>query len=378
MTQTDRRLIPVADYVCPALPTDEWFKVLWRRVLVRLRPSEKSFIADDQLKRATLRRLDQVVAPPACGPILAELQVSIADWLSQPPTAERIKAIVLPPCQDGDVVRTWARTKGHQFLSVDHPRDVPDALVRLEELPDDPDALLVISRLEFWHTRRPEGLAGIRRLIAILTRRRQRVVVSCNAWAWAYLSKAAGIDMIAGQPLCFAPFDEDRLRNWFRELAQDDTTRGLRFRLSKDGTDLFGNEPAEAETDFFRTLAATSLGIPWVAWHMWRRMLHTSDESDPDSSAENTLWVAALDELTLPGDRPRDTLLILHALILHGRMPIDDLASVLPIVGETVVPATLVMSGFIARENDRLSIRAEAYPAVLTGLKSAGMSVGEI
>ncbi|WP_173404462.1 hypothetical protein FLP41_04140 [Paracoccus marcusii] len=71
-------------------------------------------------------------------------------------------------------------------------------------------------------------------------------------------------------------------------------------------------------------------------------------------------------------------MLILHALILHGRMSIDDLASVLPIVGETVVPATLVMSGFVLQEDDRLSIRAEAYPAVRTGLKSAGMSVGEL
>ena len=378
MTHTDRRLIPVTDYVCPALPADEWFRVLWRRILARLRPTEKSFIADDQLKRATLRRLDQVVAPPACGPILAELQGSIMDWLSQPPTAERIKAIVLPPCQDGDVVGTWAESKGHQMLCVHHPCDVPDALARLEQLPDDPDALLVIPRLEFWYTRRMDGLADIRRLIAILTRRRQRVVVSCNAWTWAYLSKATGIDMIAGQPLCFAPFDEDRLRDWFRELAQDDTTRGFRFRLSDDGTDLFGDEPTEVEANFFRTLAATSRGIPWVAWHMWRRMLHTDDDRRPDAEAGNTLWVAALDELTLPGDRPRDTLLILHALILHGRMSIDDLASVLPIVGETVVPATLMMSGFVAQEDDRLSIRAEAYPAVRTGLKSAGMSVGEL
>ena len=65
MTQTDRRLIPVSDYVCPALPTDEWFKVLWRRILVRVRPTEKSFIADDQLKRATLRRSPDRVA--GCG-----------------------------------------------------------------------------------------------------------------------------------------------------------------------------------------------------------------------------------------------------------------------------------------------------------------------
>ncbi|MDN5567911.1 MAG: hypothetical protein L0G27_04025, partial [Paracoccus sp. (in: a-proteobacteria)] len=87
-TKDDRRLIPVGEYACPTLPTDEWFRTVWRRMLARLRPAEKSFITDDRLKRATLRRLDQVVAPPACGPILTELQNSIDDWLSHPPTAE--------------------------------------------------------------------------------------------------------------------------------------------------------------------------------------------------------------------------------------------------------------------------------------------------
>ncbi|WP_139291529.1 hypothetical protein [Paracoccus sp. SM22M-07] len=372
--QTRRDLIPVEDYVCPAMPTDEWFRTLWQRFRTRLRPPDKSFIADDRLKRATLRRLDQVVAPPACGPVLAELDVSIRDWLSQPPSAERIKAVVLPPCQDGDVVAAWADGAGHLLLQVDDPGDAKDALARLDRLPDDPETLLVIPRLELWHIRDLDGLVQIRALIAQLTRRRQRVVLSCNAWAWAYLSKSTGIDMIAGKPLCFAPFDAARLRDWFRELAQDDTTQGFRFRLSDDGTDLFAKDPSEAETDFFRKLAAKSRGIPWVAWHMWRRMLHTNEEHGPET--RDTLWVAALDELILPGDRPRDTLLILHALLLHGRMTTDTLAQVLPIVGASVVPATLIMSGFVARNEDHLSIRAEAYPAVRAGLENAGMSIG--
>lgn len=378
MRQADRGLIPVADYACPALPADEWFRVLWRRVLTWLRPTRTSVIPDDQLRRATLRRLDQVVAPPACGPVLAELQASVAEWLAQSPTAERIRAIVLPPCQDGDVLGVWADSNGHQILRVDHPRDVPDALVRLERLPDDPNALLVVPRLEFWHVRRVDGLAGIRALIAALTRRRQRAVISCNAWTWAYLSKAAGIDMIAARPLCFAPMDGDRLRDWFRELARDDDTRGFRFRLSDDGTDLFGDEVTDVETDLFRTLAARSLGVPWVAWHMWRRMLHRSDGDPSVPEAGNTLWVTAPEELTLPAERRPEALLILHALILHGRMSIEDLASVLPLVGETVAPAGLMMAGVIAQEGDALFVRAEAYPVVRAELQAAGMSVGGI
>jgi len=111
---------------------------------------------------------------------------------------------------------------------------------------------------------------------------------------------------------------------------------------------------------------------------MWRRMLHRSDGDASVPEAGNTLWVTAPEELTLPAERRLEALLILHALILHGRMSIQDLASVLPLVGETVAPAGLMMAGFIAQEGDALFVRAEAYPVVRAELQAAGMSVGGI
>ena len=377
-----RHLIPIGEYESPSLPVDEWFKTIATRVRAIFRSDDKAFIADDRLKQATLKRLDQAVAPPACGPVIAELDVSIGEWLDQPPTAERIKAIVLPPCEDNDVIGAWARGAGHRIVTCDGAGDIRAALAMLDTIEDDPASLLVIPRLERWYLRRLDGLAGIRALMAILAVRRQRTVIGCNAWTWAYLSKAVGIDMLVGTPLCFAPFDAERLRDWFGELARDDMTRGVRFRHTNDGSDILTDDAADRKSlDFFRTLAGQSRGIPWVAWHMWRRMLRADEGKgkvgeDAGGGRNETLWIVALEDLVLPGDRPRETLLILHALLLHGEMSTADLRAVLPIVGDSVVPAALVMSGFVQREGDRLSIRPEAYPAVRSGLETAGMSLG--
>ena len=39
-------------------------------------------MADDRLQKATQQRLDEVIAPPACGPLLAELERTVTAWLA--------------------------------------------------------------------------------------------------------------------------------------------------------------------------------------------------------------------------------------------------------------------------------------------------------
>lgn len=370
-------LIPLADYEAPALPTDERLKRFIGKAKALFGNGEGSaFIADEQLKKATLRDLNRVVAPPAAGPVMAEIDLSISAWLGAPPTAERVKAIVLPPCDNTNVVAAWAEAAGHRTLSRTN-RDA-DPAVLFETLADcDPDALLVVPRLEEWFLRTPEGLAPIRALIAWLDQRRQRCVIGCNSWGWAFLAKAVDVDLLVGAPLIFQPFDGPRLAQWFGELATDEKTSGTRFRLVEGGVDLFCDDNDAAASDFFETLAGRSRGIPWVAWHMWRRTLRTEREDDTASSdEEETLWIAGLAELVLPGDQPRDALLVLHALAIHGQLTAPELRAVLPIVGEATVLPALIAGGFIERDDVTLTLRPEAYPAIRDGLRSAGLPIG--
>lgn len=379
------KMIGLDDYVAPPMPADEWLKTLSLKVRATFGRSGHRFVEAETLQRATLRRLDEAVAPPACGPIVEALDATIGDWISGPTTAERVKAVILPPCDSNDVVGTWGRRAGLPVIAPGDESDASSELARLQALNDDDDGIVVIPQLERWYLRRLGGLEDMRRLIALLSAGRRRIVIGCNAWSWAYLSKACGIDMLVGEPICFAPFSGDKLREWFGELAHHDLTRGVRFRLADDGTDVLAMGDNEKTKAFFDSLAAHSRGIPWVAWHIWRRALHEQTTGnkplrggETDASIGETLWVAELETLVLPGDQPRDALLILHSLLLHEQMSVADLASVLPIVGGSVIPAALAMGGFLKRDGDRLSIRPEAYPAIREGLKTAAMSLGKL
>ena len=97
--------IPLAEFTKPAMPAEELFRRYLGRIIALVRREEpKPFIAADQLQKATADRLDEVVAPPACGPILTELERTIDLWRAEHPATSHVKLIVLPPCDQNDVV----------------------------------------------------------------------------------------------------------------------------------------------------------------------------------------------------------------------------------------------------------------------------------
>ena len=194
--------IPLAEFKPPPMPTQE----VLRRYLGRLqallgREEAKPFIADDKLKRATLDRLNEVVAPPACGPLLDELEGAIRDWRAGAVQTSQIKVVVLPPCDDNDIVETWGRQAGHQVLEA----PTRDALIVSSQSSPDlaGDGVLVIPRLEAWFLRHRNGLRAVRHLLAAVDVLRRPVVIGCNSWAWALLGKAVGADLLLPSPITF-------------------------------------------------------------------------------------------------------------------------------------------------------------------------------
>ena len=270
---------PIGTFDPPPMPAEERLRLLAARFRAFFRSKDDTaFIADDRLQRATLRRLDQVVAPPACGPVMDELDATVAEWLAESPVATRHKLVILPACDQNDVLGAWAAQNGHQVLPAPDRAHLLSAtapdLADLANLSG--DGLLAVPNLERWFLRHRNGLGQVRRLLAALGDTERRCVVGCNSWAWAFLSAAAGVDLALPTGVTFKPFDANRLRRWFAELALDDTTRGVRFRLSEDGADVLDvKDDGAPASDFLEKLAARSLGIPWVAWHMWRRSLRT-------------------------------------------------------------------------------------------------------
>lgn len=378
--------VPLSDYATPPMPTEEVLRGLVARVMAVLRRRDaKPFIADDRLARTTIETLDEIVAPPACGPLLFEIDATVAEWRAGLKAGERQSrlVLVLPPCDFNDVVETWARLHGHEVL--DPPERSHLVSTVPKAIPDlGGEGLLVIPRLERWFLRQRNGLRMVRDLFAAIAAGPRPVLIGCNSFAWVYLARACGADALLPDPRTFRAFDAARLHDWFSELSRDETTKDISFRLAESGEDVLArDQEGRLRSDFLKRLAGRSRGVPWVAWHLWRRSLRTPD--DPSLAEEagevltggeranrETLFVAALDEYVLPGAHEQTALLVLHALLLHGGLTVEELRLVLPVVGETNIMPVLAQSGFVERQRGSFRVRPAAYPAVHGALETAG------
>ncbi len=385
----------INDYVRPALPAEETLRLYLRRAKGFFRKANSApFIADDKLQRTLTTLLDEIVGPPACGPLVEELDLTLRDWIADPSPTVPTRLIVLPPGDRNAVISAWAAEREHQVLEPPSREALIDS-----NPPIAPDltgeGLLVIPDLARWFLRHRHGLKTIRQLLTAVHASPRHCLIGCTSWAWAFLIRAIGADLILPGALTFQPYNAVRLQRWFSELSTDPTTDRMTFRLSQNGADVLDVDAnGQLRNDYLSKLAARSLGIPWVAWRLWRRSLRsdpeTADEvgnqsSDPKLPADNptplgdrTLWVAQTEEYALPAQHHQLALLVLQALLIHGRLTVDELALVVPIVGDNFVAAALLSCGFIEQIDDELCVRAIAYPAARAELFSAGFPVASI
>ncbi len=382
-------LIALGDYSAPTMPTERAFRVAMARLKRRISGSDD----DPLLQRAALARASRSLVndfadPPACGPLLQALDAQFAAWAADASAPDRLRTLILPPCDGAGTLALWAHTRGHSVLRA-------PARIQLigpatdEQQPDLAGAgLLVIPRLEEWFLRQRNGLHALRLLLARLASAERRCLVGCDSWAWRYIVKSAGADLSLPQPHTFAPFDARRLRGWFASLANDSQGVTATFRLAGNGDDVLAcGDDGEPRNAHLRQLAARSGGIPWVAWHLWRAGLKVSaDETLSDRAAQatagdaRTVWVVDVDDNALPSANEDRALLVLQALLVHGALTPAELDAVLPITGEPDMLAALVASCHLQREpgSGRYSVRPTAYPAVRKALQAAGFPMGAL
>lgn len=378
-------MILLRDYEAPSNPTDHairnaYFKL--RNRLLKVDPSP--VLPGDRLLPATLKLLDDVVDPPASGPYLAELGDALQQWLDTEPVKSWLEVVILPPCDGGNIIESWARAGGHQVLAPP-PRD---ALLRGEpslELDLTGDGLLVIPRLENWFLRHRNGLFAVRSLLAQLALLERRCLIGSNSWAWMFLQQAAGADVLLPEPQTFPAYDAQRLHRWFSEMAANGDGRQITFRSARSGDDVLAvDSEGKPRHRLINQLASRSLGIPWVAWHLWRTSLRAPSDAeevsqraqDTTSDDARTLWVVDVDDDKLPEGHKDRALLVLQALLIHHALTPQELRSVLPETGEADMMPALLRAGFVERQGELLTVGAAAYPAVRRALLADGCPVG--
>ncbi|MFC0337638.1 hypothetical protein SAMN05421848_1572 [Kushneria avicenniae] len=368
-------LVPLEDVDVPAWPERAALKMAALRIRTLLtRSDQRPFIAEDRLDDS-VDVFSDMATPAFCAPLMAELDETLASWATNPAPKQWIKPLVLPPCDEQELLSRWANRHQHEVLAPP-TRDALLTDTSEQQIDLSGDGVLVIPQLEAWFLRHRCGLGLIRTLLTTLAGLERHCVVGCNSWAWAFLCKAVDAHLILPEPLTFEPFDEPRLRRWLADIARQQAEEGTRFRLSRNGENVFAlDRKGRPRQAYFETLAARSRGIAWVAWHLWQHSLKkASEEVDNDCSEDDqqTLWVVALEEFSLPGSDGAQALLILQALLIHGSLSARELERVLPDPGFQGMHHALHRAGFIGERDGRYYCRARAYPAIRDGLATAG------
>lgn len=478
-----RPLVALRDYDAPAMPTEHAIRRYWRLLRMHFQPnSDDPVRAGERLQPATRKLLDSIAAPPACGPLMEELQATVEAWQDEAPQGSAwMRAIVMAPCDHGDLVGTWAEQHGHQVLRPPPRGALSKTMPQIDWQVLPREGLLVVPQLERWFLRERGGLVTVRGLIEALSQLERPCIVSCNSWAWAYLEKSAGASLVLPSAVTFKAFRAKQLNAWFSSLAKRDAQAGamlwhgalgphrvpaddlvdstqpstpvtpdtrakreadarasaavevetdatpgqpLVFRLSSTGADVLrepsahhdsedaASEPSNKHHDgYLQRLAARSLGIPWVAWNLWRdglRAAHDTEQvsdkvKDTVQDDGHTLWVSDLPEFSLPAGHERPALMVAHALLLHGGLTRSQLQDVLPAQEQPGILAALQSAGYVewcdtlapsadwqigVTSHDpqtvrtgvdaEVRVRACAYPALRSALKTAGFPTGVI
>lgn len=376
---------PLGEFTLPPTPADETIRRfaenIWRTLR---REKEDPFISDDSLRIATTRKLNKIVPPPACGPLLAEMKETFSDWTQDAEPAHWMQLIVLPPCDHSNVVRSWATQGGHVIIEPPDRESILNGTADVDLPEATGDGVIVIPRLEEWFIRHRNGLKLLRRLLDHLAMMQRHCVIGCNSWAWGFFEKTVGADLVLPIGVTLHAFDADRLHAWFSHLVESGEAEGKVFRLNKNGEDIFrlSGDEGSAKSDYLMTLAARSLGIPWVAWHLWRSSLRLAPKDNnriaDQFPGEQALWVAELDDFHLPKNHVSTALLALHALLLHHSLTAEELSIVLPSVDESNLLVALLEAEFVERDGDNYYCCPTAYPTIRQCLNDAGFPLDRL
>jgi len=391
----DQHLLPLADYHAPSAPAHDLLERLRGRVRQLLDRERQAAVQDDRLQRALHSELADYITVPDCRLVVDELEASLLQWSLDASTEPHLRVIVLPPCERSDVLGALARR--HSLDCLQPPPREALRERRSVPLPDlHGERVLVVPRLERWFLRSRHGLHVVRELLQALSAGQRGCLIGVDAWAWHYLVSAARADLLLPAPSTLRPVDADRLAEWFAELAAGEGTAPVHLRTAKDGADIFARDDEdELSDDYLRELASRSLGIPWVAWQMWRRGLRTlppdpdaepGEDSDAAATAaqdddDDTLWVTHDASPLLPTGHEHGARLVLHAVLLHGVLGTTDLVHVLPtLIDVPELLRALQRGGMLARDedDDAWYVLPSAYPAVRTSLSEAGFSMAAL
>lgn len=390
------RYIKLRDFKSPGMPTQRAFEIFLSKsmqLFKKDKEEDEDAISSSRLHKTPEADLDIIAAPPAFGPLVKALDKNLSDWLKNTDSNNTINVIVLPPCDEDNVIKCWAKSNRLECLEPPAPQAILSGEATLPEIRF--GSPLIIPRLEAWMIRTYYGLNLIRELLYAIANSERKIVIGCNSYAWEFLRKSVGAESFLPEPMTFKALNSRQLKNWFHTLHAESEMQHIKLRHQHSAQDVFA-EDKEKDNNYFKILAATSSGIPWVAWHLWRNNLLTQNDDtrvgdttdadqkdgaqdDPppeEDTGQQTLWVAALQEFSLPNTEKSLSLLVLQAILIHNEISAEHLVKVLPDIRPLTAIPLLKRAGIIADKQGMLSCKPEAYPVIREQLAASGFPLG--
>lgn len=96
------------------------------------------------------------------------------------------------------------------------------------------------------------------------------------------------------------------------------------------------------------------------------------------TDAGNAMWVNLPTACSLPTSGADALLFALHALLIHGTRPIDDLNKLLPHRAPNGLWAELDRTGFVEIHDDTVRCTIRNYPDARSELGAAGFNLDEL
>ncbi|WP_139839803.1 hypothetical protein [Oceanibacterium hippocampi] len=340
------RFVPLGDYARPERPTASATAHAWSSLKSTFRMSDGDENApterEKSLRALAEVRLEHLVRPFDWTEVSTGLDTALTERAAPARTSSASFVIGQPHCGHAGIVEAWASRHGAQVI--DPPSHEEILAGDPGWRPSWPEAgqLWAIPRLEHCFLRHANGLVLVRRLLEdVACGRAGRGLIGCDSWAWAFLRHVWPIPQ--PEALTLEAFDGTRLARLFSLLAAPEGGRQLSFRHARTGRETLAVPAADNHTsDELIRLAAHCRGNPGTARSYWRARLRAEPETEArsedsetsrpdgtDDSATVVVWVSAdLPEPSLKLDE--DTILFLHALLLHNGLTVEALNEVLP------------------------------------------------
>ena len=316
----------------------------------------------DNLVPLTASDAERLVPRPSFWTLENDLDGHFSDWLGDA-DASATRLVVYPPASRERFLTGWAEANGLSLEAFSDTTDragaVARTIARLRK-----GGIVVIPDLHNAFLRARGELAPVRELLAAISNCPSKVVVGCNSWAWQFLRKAVHVDHYLPEASVPEALDASHMQDWFR--AATVRTDAI-FASLVDGGDIFTRD-----SRFFKQLAAESLGTPWVAWALWQDALLRRADDDPKDGLDE-IYVRNPRSPALPVNDRERSLLILHALLIHGGLRTEELDRVLPFTAPPSEIAPLRRAGILRAANGTVDIEPIAYASVVNALRDANL-----